>query len=125
MNKTVCCVGLVIQELQLILSFLQAEQLAVNIDKLRRFSVHRLGDPVAVSVVGIGVAAFTVGHARQPAPRCPGEGLAVVIGQRIADVVIGDRAAVKGGQKIAPSRVRVGVGVIALAVLCRGQRIPS
>ena len=88
----------------------QTEQLAVDIDKLRRYPVHRLGDPVAVSVIGVGVAAFTVGHARQPASRCPGEGLAVVIGQRIADVVIGDRAAVKGGQKIAPTGIATGIG---------------
>ena len=125
MNKTVCCVGLVIQELQLILSFLQTEQLAVDIFIFRRFPVHRLADAVAVPVICIGNDRLAVGRARQAASRRPGEGLAVVIGQRIADVVIGDRAAVKGGQKIAPSRVRVGVGVIALAVLCRGQRIPS
>ena len=110
MNKTICCVGLVIQELQLILSFLQAEQLAVNIDKLRRYPVHRLGNSVTVTVVGIGIAAFAVGHARQLASRRPGEGLAVVIGQRIADVVIGDRAAVKGGQKIAPTGIATGIG---------------
>ena len=81
MNKTVCCVSLVIQELQLILSFFQTEQLAVDIDKLRRYPVHRLGDPVAVSVIGVGIAAFTVGHARQPAPCCPGEGFADAINQ--------------------------------------------
>ena len=35
-----------------------------------------------------------------------------MIGQRIADVVIGDRAAVKGGQKIAPTGIATGIGYI-------------
>lgn len=88
MQETVSCAGLIIQEKQRVLPFFQTEQLAVDVVIVRRFPVCRLADTVAVSVVGIGIGIRTVGYGRQLAPRRPGEGLSVVIGQRIADQII-------------------------------------
>ena len=121
-DKAIGRICLIIQEKQRVLPFFQTEQLAVDVVIIRCYPIYRLADTVAVPVIGIGIVAVAVGHGRQLAPHRPGEGLSVVIGQRIADRIIGDRSAVERGQKIAPCGICVSIGVIGLAVLILRKR---
>ena len=89
-------------------------------------TVDRLTGADAVGVVGEGQGVGAVGSGRKLSSLLPCEGIAVVIGQRVADVIVRDGNSgitVRGlirGQQITP--VGVTVGIIIGAVQRSGNR---
>ena len=75
---------------------------------------------LAVAVVGVGDAGRAVGSACQLSPLLPGEAEAVVVTERVPDLVVGDGIPVISGQLILPVTVTVGV-----RVRCRGRACDS
>ena len=71
---------------------------------------------LAVAVVGVGDAGRAVGSACQLSPLLPGEAEAVVVTERVPDLVVGDGIPVISGQLILPVTVTIGV-----RVRCRGR----
>ena len=66
----------------------------------------------SVSVIGVGPCCIALGG-RLHLPAFPGEGVGrtVVVGQRIADGIVGDGLAVIGGQTVLPAIGGVAVGM--------------
>ena len=85
------------------------QNLAAVEEKFRGGAVDRFGrsDTVGVVLIAVGIAA--VGDFPQ-LPAHPGVGGAVV-GEHVADAVVGDGLAVVLGQQIGPAAVAVGVGL--------------
>ena len=84
------------------------QNLAAIEEEFRGGAVHRFGRSDAVSVVLIAVGIAAIGDFPQfPAhPSVAG----AVIGEHVADAVVGDGLAVVLGQQIGPAAVAVGVG---------------
>ena len=85
-------------------------------DDLRSFqnvircgSVYCLGSPDPVRIIGIADAVRAVVRSCQLAAALPGEGVAVMVLQRIADRIIADGVAVVGSQFILPVAVPVNI----------------
>ena len=86
------------------------QNLAAVEEEFRGGSIHRLAGADAVSVVLIAVGVAAVGDFPQ-LPAHPGVGGAVV-GEHVADAVVGDGLAVVLGQQVCPAAVAVGVGLV-------------
>ena len=71
----------------------------------------------SVSVIGVGPYGIALGG-RLHLPAFPGEGVGrtVIVGQRIADGIVGDGATVIGGQTILPAIGGVAVSGYALTI---------
>ena len=93
------------------------QNLAAVEEEFRGGSIHRLAGADAVGVVFIAVSVAAVGDFPQ-LPAHPGVAGAV-IGEHVADAVVGDGLAVVLGQQIGPAAVAVGVG-LSLQNLAQG-----
>ena len=79
-------------------------------EELRSGAVDRLAGADAVGVVFVAVSVAAIGDFPQ-LPAHPGVGGAVV-GEHVADAVVGDGLAVVLGQQVRPAAVAVGVGLV-------------
>ena len=84
------------------------QDLAAVEEKFRGGAVDRFAGADAVGVVFVAVSVAAIGDFPQ-LPAHPGVGGAVV-GEHVADAVVGDGLAVVLGQQVRPAAVAVGVG---------------
>ena len=78
---------------------------------IRSRSVDGLGSTVAIIVVNVADRGCAVRGVCQLAPLLPGEGEAVMVAERVSNLVVSDGVAVVGGQLVLPVTVTVGVRV--------------
>ena len=124
--------GAVVEEPHNGIPGLLRQDLAAVEEEFRGGAIDRFGRSDAVGVILIAVGVAAVGDFPQ-LPAHPGVGGAVV-GEHVADAVVGDGLAVVLGQQIIPAAVAVGVGLglqnIAQGAGCIGvpldrQDVPS
>ena len=96
-------------------------QHTVHGDVLGHHAAHRLGVASAVGVVDIIRRDTVLGHSSQFPSVLPREGRSVVVGQGVADGVVGDGIAVIRSQQVFPHAVPVGVRVGRTT--CAGQLV--
>ena len=116
-GKAHALAGAVVEEPHDRIPGLLRQNLAAVEEEFRGGSIHRLAGADAVSVVLIAVGVAAVGDFPQ-LPAHPGVAGAVV-GEHVADAVVGDGLAVVLGQQIGPAAVAVGVG-LSLQNLAQG-----
>ena len=63
-------------------------------------SAYRFAGSDSVRIVGIRNRITIMRYRRQSSPILPGKGVAVTVGEGVADLIIGDGLAVKAGQQI-------------------------
>ena len=102
--------GAVIEEAHNAVAGFLRQNLAAVEEKFRGGAIDRFGCSDAISVVLIAVGIAAVGDFPQ-LPAHPGVGGAVV-GEHVADAVVGNGLAVVLGQQIGPAAVAVGVGLV-------------
>ena len=108
-GETHALAGAVVEEPHNAVPGLLRQNLAAVEEKFRGGAVRRLGRSDAVSVVLIAVGVAAIGNFPQ-LPAHPGVAGAVV-GEHVADAVVGDGLAVVLGQQVRPAAVAVGVGL--------------
>ena len=108
-GKAHALAGAVVEEPHNAVPGLLRQNLTAVEEEFRGGSIHRLAGADAVSVVLIAVGVAAVGDFPQ-LPAHPGVAGAVV-GEHVADAVVGDGLAVVLGQQISPAAVAVGVGL--------------
>ena len=108
-GKAHALAGAVVEEAHDRIPGLLRQNLTAVEEEFRGGAVHRFGRSDAVSVVLIAVGVAAVGDFPQ-LPAHPGVAGAVV-GEHVADAVVGDGLAVVLGQQISPAAVAVGVGL--------------
>ena len=106
-GKAHALAGAVVEEAHNGIPGLLRQNLAAVEEEFRGGAVHRFGRSDAISVVLIVVGVAAVGDFPQ-LPAHPGVGGAVV-GEHVADAVVGDGLAVVLGQQIGPAAVAIGV----------------
>ena len=107
-GKAHALAGAVVEEAHDGIPGLLRQNLAAVEEEFRGGAVHRFGRSDAISVVLIVVGVAAVGDFPQ-LPAHPGVAGAVV-GEHVADAVVGDGLAVVLGQQVRPAAVAVGVG---------------
>ena len=108
-GKAHALAGAVVEEAHNGIPGLLRQDLTAVEEKFRGGAVDRFGCSDAIGVVLIAVGVAAVGDLPQ-LPAHPGVGGAVV-GEHVADAVVGDGLAVVLGQQIGPAAVTIGVGL--------------